>query len=261
MALKTILPKLQPQITVASDDEGETATVRWKGSLDLIKAQAAGYRIGQPYTVAAGGVTIQGDCKRATVETGPGGLATLSLSLFAEHKTASARSAKKYKEDWELTNSQEMIPISQYAGPSGGANANLRQIELWRNGDDPDLYAAYQYKDGDGTVTLDGGTLKLAEKIRQGIETVMRFSPTIRKVTRYSKGHVAGLGKKLSHIDTPSDAPSGMANAAKAWLKIGDNLSIAGDGTQTRTELWLGADSWDENLYGEPPKRWEFGTI
>ncbi len=82
----------------------------------------------------------------------------------------------------------------------------------------------------------------------------MRFYPTVQKVSTYTSGTITGVGAGLAHISTPG---SPWDTVAASWLKVGDDVTVDGKtGTQTRTESWIGAASWDANLYGEAPNRW-----
>jgi hypothetical protein len=81
----------------------------------------------------------------------------------------------------------------------------------------------------------------------------MRFYPTVQKVSVYTKGTISGVGIGLARISTPG---SPWDSVAQSWLKVGDDVTVDGKtGTQTRTESWIGAKSWDADLYG--PNAWD----
>ena len=128
-------------------------------------------------------------------------------------------------------------------------------LEAWRKEPDPALYDAFQYRNQVGSVlTLSNPEILIATKLKAGVEGAMRFYPTVQKVTQYTAGKILNVGSGLSHISSPG---SPWDNAAQSWLKVGDDVTLdAKAGTQTRTESWIGAKSWDANLYGESPDRW-----
>ena len=89
---------------------------------------------------------------------------------------------------------------------------------------------------------LQGNTRKLAEMIRQGIESYLVYTPVVTCVTRLNE-IPDDIGEDLGKIVTK------LADLAEDWLKTADRIQGALDGTFTRTQQWTGADKWNENLY------------
>ena len=93
----------------------------------------------------------------------------------------------------------------------------------------------------------------------------MRFYPLITRKRTYSREPPAVL-ENLSKIDTPpvpattgwngtTRVPTGLSTIVGQyeWLKCQDDADENDDGSWTRTEAWMGAKSWDEDLYGKNP--------
>lgn len=102
---------------------------------------------------------------------------------------------------------------------------------------------------------LSGNTKKLAEMIRQGIESYLVYTPVVTCVTRLNE-IPDDIGEDLGKICKPAskdsdmnDAVTKLAALAEDWLKTADRIQGALDGTFTRTQQWTGADKWNENLY------------
>lgn len=102
---------------------------------------------------------------------------------------------------------------------------------------------------------LSGNTKKLAEMIRQGIESYLVYTPVVTCVTRLNE-IPDDIGEDLGKICVPKSKDSDMKDAvtklaalAEDWLKTADRIQGALDGTFTRTQQWTGADKWNENLY------------
>lgn len=159
---------------------------------------------------------------------------------------------------WALKYMRVEIPIARYGGPSEVNNANLYDLARWQQEPDRQLYIDYSYKTKDRQIVkLSAYTIKLAQKIQAGYETVVRHTPIVTRKRIYANLPVANIGADIDHIDTPGR----YASAAAAWLKIQDDADEQSDGNTLRLESWMGAEHWDQNFYGNSPDRWEFGTI
>lgn len=255
----------QPEKSLTNEGGAKTITRKFRGPHGDLVTFANSYTIGD---TTHDGVPLAN--VRLTREVGNPNLGTLELTFSApEQGQGGASNATVLGTTWQLRHTQKMVSIYRYCGDSLGASANRGRIEQWRKGTDAYLYENFAWRDKVGAIhTLQNRDLLLAAKFRAGFETVMRFYPTIQKTTIYSHGKVANIGAGLAHIDTPSGAPSGWTSAAAAWLKIGDDLTFdAASGKQTRTESWLGEESFDTNFYGEPDAgnpdlgRWDWGSI
>lgn len=159
---------------------------------------------------------------------------------------------------WALKHMRVEIPVERYGGPSEVNNASLYDLARWQTEPDKALYSAYKYKGkGNTVVELTAYTIKLADKIKAGHESVVRHFPVVTRTRIYANPPTTGVGADIDHIDSPGE----YASAAAAWLKIQDDIAGSADGNHTRVEGWQGAETWDENFYGETPTRWEFGSI
>ena len=237
----------QPDDSLQITQAQTVRTERFHGMRDAIESKKNEYEVGQR------------DVSSIQMDGGNGGTATLTVTYTDPSETDESRTADTLSTTWAMSTSQITYPIEKYCGPSEGASALAWQLRAWRQERDNVLYQSFQFRDSTGDIiTLSGNTQKLAEKIMKGVESVMRFYPTVQKVSRLGSGKIDGLGEGLAEIDSPGGPYSG---AAKEWLKIGDNVQQNEDGTQTRTESWLGADEIDSDLYGSSGERWEFGTI
>ena len=229
---------------------GASATSGWAQAV----AAAAGYEAGDEITGFPGLVST------INVSRLPGGVGVLSLS-FEKPKTSTGTpsAAKALKTTWAMDFAQAQVSAMRYAGISASSSCGLRvDIERWRAEREGDLYRNYQWRDETGAInTLGTSEQKLAKKLLQGKESVLRFYPVEKKVTVYSSARVDGVGASLAYIGTPGGP---WDSAASAWLKVGDSITQNSDGTYTRTEQWQGADSWDVNFYGSGGDRWAFET-
>lgn len=243
--------------TLSQDADGITETIIISGDEGSVRADYGSKVISS----AASADTAGRRLISKTLETGPGPTAKATYTYREDvGRDASGQAAvSSDRVSWTLTTSQITYPIEKYCGPSQGMSAQAWQLRGWRNEPDINLYNNFRFRDPTGAViTLTDPTQKIASKIMSGVETVMRFYPTLRKTTIYGSGDIAGLGTKLSYIDKPGSPYDGCASE---WLKIGDDVTRDRTGRQTRTETWMGADSIDDDLYGADGTRWEFGSI
>ena len=137
----------------------------------------------------------------------------------------------------------------------------LLKIDLWEQQktigkSGMNNYLKYRYTD---TQSLTGDTLKLAKKMRQGIDSYSIYTP-IATCTRLSgeafTDGINSIGKYTTSL--PGNGPSFESNSGQLaafsglrpyWLKTGDDISGNSDGTLTRRESWMGLDKIDEDLY------------
>lgn len=255
----------QPEKTFVNEGGAKSITRRFRGKHSVLTTFAGQYNVGSTKHDNLPLQTI-----RLTREVGDPNLGSLELVFSAPvQDQGGSNTATEIGVVWQMRHTQKMISIYRYCGDSEGASANRGRIEQWRKGTDAYLYANYQWRDKVGAIhTLTNRDQLLAAKFKAGFETVMRFYPTITKTTTYSSGKIEDIGAGLAHIESSMDAPTGWASAAAAWMKIGDDLSYdSSTGKQTRTETWLGEESFDTNFYGEADAgdpdagRWDWGTI
>jgi hypothetical protein len=257
----------QPEKTLVNAGGAKTITRKFRGPHSSLVTFANGYSIGN---TEHDGLPLQS--VRLAREVGDPNLGTLDLTFAKPNQDqGGSNTATVIGVTWQLRHTQKMVSVYRYCGDSQGASANRGRIEQWRKGTDAYLYQNFQWRDKVGAVhTLTGRDQMLAAKFRAGFETVMRFYPTITKTTIYTHGKIEGVGDGLAHINSKATmgAPSGWGDSAAAWLKVGDDLSYdSSTGKQTRTEAWLGEESFDANFYGEENSqnpdagRWEWGSI
>ncbi len=172
-------------------------------------------------------------------------------------------------ETWTLRSVRNDMSILAYCGPSEGANASREDIEAWMKEPDGELAKDDKYRTGDGGVReiRVPETLAVIGKIRKGIESVMRFYPMLTVTRTYSEPP-AKVYENLNTIDTPTvgtttttkrlKKPGNLAAiiSGHEWLKCQDDCSLAADGKYLRIESWMGAESWDDDLYGPEATRW-----
>lgn len=187
----------------------------------------------------------------------PGGIGTLTVVARVGSTGGETPSqARVKKTTWSMRNVQQNVSIYRYLSPS--YTEGKKDVELWREEKDNALFSQKKYMINGQVVTLSGGAAKLAEKFAAGIEEVMRFYPVIQKVRIYSSWNIHNVGDDLTEIGAPSGCPSGWITGWQ-WLKIGDDVVCNSDGSATRTESWMGAETFDTNLYGS--SRWAFGSL
>lgn len=137
----------------------------------------------------------------------------------------------------------------------------LNKIDLWesqKNMGEAGIsnYLNFRY---DNTHELTGYTLKLAQKMLEGIESYSVYTPVATCRRSQNKPFTDGLnsiGKYVTQLISPTEqvpanagqlaAISGMRNY---WLKTSDEITQNSDGTLSRTETWTGYDSIDADLY------------
>ncbi|MGN0844969.1 MAG: hypothetical protein ACI4QT_07080 [Kiritimatiellia bacterium] len=244
----------QARSTKVEDESATTYTDVYVGTRDYIEAEEQKYTTDN--TPSAG----QTRCNSKSIEYGVGDVATLTV-VRIERKSQKTTYDPVDQDSvvWSMTTSQITYPIERYCGPSGGASAQLWEIRAWQREPDSSLYNSFQFRSSDMSIKkLSEPSMRIAAKIAAGIDSVMRFYPTIKKVSTYGGGKIRGLGENLAYIDTPGSPYDGAANM---WLKTGDDVQRTADGSQIRTETWIGSETIDANLYGSGSERWEFGSI
>lgn len=137
----------------------------------------------------------------------------------------------------------------------------LNKIDLWETQKSMGSaglanYLNFRY---DNTHELTGNTLKLAQKMLQGVESYSIYTPvaTCRRTqnTPFTDG-LNAIGKYTTTLISPSaqvEANRGQLEAIAGmrpyWLKTTDEISPNTDGTMNRTETWTGYDTIDIDLY------------
>ena len=156
-------------------------------------------------------------------------------------------------EVWGLEMMEIQKPIKTWmAGAEASQKPDLNLLANWESqANNPALQAEYNAYKYNGTA-LTGNTLKLANMIREeGIEHYVVYTPVITCTTRLNE-IPEDIGADNGKIITPTSDDAvitGLTGTATAWLKTGDRLTGAIDGTYTRVQQWTGADKWNTNLY------------
>lgn len=239
----------QPERVEVETDGSKSITKSFKGDYAALVSYAGGLTIG---TTAESGLPLRSINITRTV--GSPNLATLRLEFGEDVSYDSTKTATATSTNWSIKHTQRIVSLMRHTGDSASM-PHRGNLEAWRKEPDPALYDAFQYRNQVGSVlTLSAAEILIATKLKAGVEGAMRFYPTVQKVTQYTAGKILNVGSGLSHISSPG---SPWDTAAQSWLKVGDDVTLdAKAGTQTRTESWIGAKSWDANLYGESPNRW-----
>jgi hypothetical protein len=254
--------KRQPTETISLNDNGGTGyVIQFKGPFDDLKAMSTSLLSGDKID---GLILRTWELSRTNADIG-----VLALTCVAGDSTTgdgSDATTTPKKEVWSLKSVRNDMSLYAYCGPSDEANPNRYQLEMWLKETDKALADWYQFKDGKGeTHTLNPLSIKVADKMLSGIESVIRFYPLCQRKRIYADVP-ADQFSNLGFIDVPpapgmnAKRPSGLAKiiGEYSWLKIQDDCDEQSDGMWSRTESWMGMKetdgSWDEDLYGE--NRW-----
>ena len=221
------------------------------------------------------GASIQEKMKMssASLVRNAGDIGTLTINCFKSDEDESDNnefSAKALKEVWTIKSVRNDISILAYCGPSEGSNPIRSWIEAWEKEPDGDLANSLKYTKPDGTIKeiqAQSATADLIEKIRKGVDSVMRFYPQLTKTSTYTMPPLS-VFEHLSMVDKPTVGSAkvkrmpGNLNSIISdhdWLKCQDDSHENAEGTWNRTESWIGVlktdGGWDENLYGTS-NRW-----
>lgn len=173
------------------------------------------------------------------------------------------------KETWHVKSCRNDVSIYAYCGVSavdGSGEANRADLEMWRAEKNPTLYNDGKFKDSNDVVHELNDTGKaIADKIKRGIESVMRFYPQVIRKRTYDS-FPPGCMENIGFINAPSATGHKLSSflSLYQWLKIQDDADENGDRTWTRTESWIGIllssvptgkTPWDADLYGS--SRWK----
>ena len=261
----------QPKDEISGDANGMNGyTVAWKGPYDELEACAEAINQGDLYdnkTVSTKSLT-----------TIPGGWGLLTLNLSGTSDGGGGGGLVPLREKWSVKSCRNDVSILGYCGKKTD-NPSRTWIECWQKESDPDIADAGDFTRPDGTVAhiIDHlqhtATLALMEKIRQGVESVMRFYPIVCRKRTYSTVPDNCL-ENLGFVDTPpspglkAEHPTGLASVISKyeWLKVQDDADQTNANEWTRTESWMGIlkttdneHPWDPDLYG--PNRWSMPMV
>lgn len=221
-------------------------SIRFKGPYNTLKTTAKGYSQGE---LVEDGVAL----KAWDVQKRPGGLGILSLICVPVDQTTggASTSTQPFKVLWKVKSCRNDKSLLAYCGGS----ARREALELWMKETDADALDQFGYKRPDGTVeALNSVEQEIANKFKQGIDSVIRFYPLVIRQRLYH-AYPTDSFEKLGYIDSlPSGAPS---ISGYDWLKVQDDCDESAEGWM-RTESWMGAlkseGGWDVDIYGS--NRW-----
>jgi hypothetical protein len=249
----------QPERTVVKTDGSESVTKTYKGLFSALKTYADALVFGNTSYDSSGLPLRSINLTRTVGKVNTAGsgrtpsytqLGTLRLEFGDDTSYSDTKTATEKSVNWNIKHTQRIVSLMRHTGASASMPSR-GNLEAWRKEPDPALYDSFQYRNQVGNVlTLSGPEIAVATKLKAGVEGAMRFYPTIQKVTVYTTGKILNVGEGLSYI-AASGPGSPWDTAADSWLKVGDDVTLdAKAGTQTRTESWIGAKSWDADLYG-----------
>ena len=188
---------------------------------------------------------------------GGGGLLTLQCIPGSGSDTTSSTAQRAI---WTCKSVRNDMSILAYCGDA----ARRVALELWMKETDADLADANQFHATETTVdTLNSQEIAIANKIRKGIDTVVRFYPVLTCKSTWSRIPSTFL-TNLGFVDNPGAptadetiVPANLSSiiSAHSWLKVQDDVDETGNGRFQRVESWMGIEgTWDADLYG--PNRW-----
>lgn len=250
----------QPSQSQTGNDGGTVGFTRaFKDEYDTLATAADGIETGVD---TLGGLLV----KSYTLQRTPGDMGVLTLSLAPDDTSGDdTPSQTALKAVWSCKSTRNDVSILGYCG---GAASRVN-LELWQKETDADLADADTFHKNDtDTDQLNSQEIAIADKIRKGIESVIRFYPVL-SCTSYWSRIPQKFMTNLGFIDSPAapsantvHAPANLSTiiSAHSWLKVQDDVSETGDGKFQRVESWMGIPSsdsgtgWDPELYG--PNRW-----
>jgi len=205
------------------------------------------------------------------------GILTFNLSPANEYTTDGATAQYPNDETWTCKSVRNDVSILAYCGSS----ANRISLELWMKEADAEIADGNGFHKTERHVdNLNSQEIAIANKIRKGVESVIRFYPVLTRNRVYDtcpQNMLENLGfidtppTPSTHIDNPNipqasrkkvKKPSNLSTiiSGHSWLKVQDDVTETGDGRFQRIESWMGistadnATGWDADLYGQ--NRW-----
>ena len=242
----------QYERTQGQTTSGKSFTRSWKDSYNTLAA----------LSVKLGEDTVDGlVVTNAVVRRVPGDCGVLTLTLSNESTTGGQSSVvNAQRAVWTCKTVRNDVSILAYCG---GAASRVN-LELWMKETDAALADANTFhKNEVATDVLNSQEIAIADKIRKGIDSVVRFYPVLTCTSTWARIPSTFL-RLVGFRDTPGapsadevQAPSNLSSVIDAydWLKVQDDVTEPGNGKWQRIESWMGVDGrWDEELYGT--NRW-----
>lgn len=252
----------QPQDSLNRDvNDVNGFSVAWKGPYDDLKTCAMAIKQGDLFE--------DNTVSTVNLSTIPGGWGFLQLNLSATSSSSGGGGLAPLSDKWSIKSCRNDVSILGYCGKNKD-NPNRTWIECWQKENNPDIAEGGDFTLPDGTIAhiIDQdhhtATLELIEKIKTGIESVIRFYPIVCRKRTYSTVPNNCL-ENLGFVDTPpapgigSKHPGSLGSVLNKyeWLKVQDDADQTDANEWTRTESWMGllittkvAHPWDPDLYG-----------
>ena len=192
-----------------------------------------------------------------TLEGVPGGGGMLTLQCIPAAGTGGGTSGSTaLRAVWTCKSVRNDVSILAYCG---GAASRVN-LELWMKETDAAVADNNQFHATETTIdSLNSQEIAIADKIRKGIDTVVRFYPVLTCKSTWSTIPGSFL-TKLGFVDSPAApaadeviAPANLSTviSGHSWLKVQDDVDQTGNGRYQRIESWMGLDgTWDADLYG-----------
>lgn len=247
----------QPQVSMCKQPGLSVSTKVYRGDYKQLQSAAIAQLVGCP---PKGGSSLpdfsdlEGNISVVQLVRTKGEMADLTVSAINREEV----------EIWNLDYMEIQKNIrSWHADQEGEKKPDLSQLSAWESLKDNIATRAYydkyyyQVPTGSGSPPeLTGATKTLAQMIREeGIESFSVYTPVITKISMLVK-EPESLGS-IGKTERPSSSGTvigsltvaTLAELADSWLKTVDRLQSSLDGSLQRTEQWVGADKWNENLY------------
>jgi len=239
-----------------------------KGPHDTLETLADGISMGDE--IVAGWFAASLDLQHVN---GSGLLTISCIQAPVGENEEHQQEAQPLKDIWSIKSVRNDVSVMAYCDVSPGANPLRALVEAWMKEPDGELADELKFRAPDGTIReiTEGPTVALINKIRKGVESVIRFYPVVTRTRTYAVPPPKCL-ENLGYIDEPDASgiqdltkkPNGITTAISAheWLKIQDDAVEGTDGKWQRIESWMGIKKtdnngghpWDSDLYG--PNRW-----
>ncbi len=259
--------QLQPELRVVESADSITTTFSYAGPYELCKSSKP-YR-GQTVAGYAGRV-ISTDLLRK-----PGGIGLLTVTVVAPADESSL-SSTPVETKWALRWMEARKPLASHprytaknVGYGDPAFSQAKSSDLWQDANNEsackDITVAMVMEDC-AKGTLDEAKAKLStgtdddqvslvkdylSKLARSTEGYKSFTPVFTKVTTYPTSP-SGTGAGFIS-GPPAGCPllGSVPNSSKfKWFKDADDVTPTGrSGSYERTEVWIGADDIDSDLY------------
>lgn len=175
--------------------------------------------------------------------TGGRGKMTVTLSPTPQPDFGSGDSGAVYEIEWsEVQRKIEQHPVFGAGGAWELTDIDRDKVMEWQNATTSKERARIYSQ-----VSFTANARQLADRIRDGQETYLIFTPIVRLTTTHATQPTTGGCGVIS-------APPGIAPTRPTtppspyiWVKTADRLNLVK--VWTRVQEWTGADVWDAVLY------------